>query len=78
MPSTDLLAIDLTEWVAGPDCTKLLADFGARVIKIELSGGDPARKMGPFPGDRPDPECSHKSSRWNSSTISRATTNRPA
>lgn len=57
-PLRDLLVIDLTEWVAGPNCTKLLADFGARVIKIEPPGGDPARKMGPFPGDRPDPECS--------------------
>lgn len=50
--------VDLTEWVAGPNCTKLLADFGARVIKVERPGGDPARRMGPFPGDTPEPECS--------------------
>jgi crotonobetainyl-CoA:carnitine CoA-transferase CaiB-like acyl-CoA transferase len=57
-PLAGLLVLDLTEWIAGPNCTKLLADFGARVVKIERPGGDPARRMGPFPGDRPDPEQS--------------------
>ena len=38
--------------------TKLLADLGARVVKIEKPGGDPARKRGPFREKSPNSECS--------------------
>ena len=50
--------LDLTHQISGPYCTKLLADFGAEVLKIERPGGDPARRMAPFLNDEADPEKS--------------------
>ena len=50
--------LDLSEGIAGPAAAKLLADFGAEVVKIEPPAGDCARTLGPFPGDVPDIEQS--------------------
>ena len=50
--------IDLTHQIAGPYCTKLLADFGADVIKVERPGGDVARRMPPFFHDETDADKS--------------------
>ncbi|MBI2850290.1 MAG: CoA transferase [Chloroflexi bacterium] len=50
-------ALDLTD-EKGLLCGKILGDLGADVIKIERPGGDPARNIGPFYHDEPDPEKS--------------------
>ncbi len=51
--------LDLTHHLCGPYCTKLLADFGCDVIKIERPGtGDLARRLGPFKDDQPGIERS--------------------
>jgi len=50
-------ALDLTD-EKGLLCGKVLGDLGADVIKIERPGGDPARDIGPFYKDTPDPEKS--------------------
>ena len=51
--------VDLTQYIAGPGCTKLLADYGADVIKVERpDGGDPARRLPPFFRDEPHAEGS--------------------
>ena len=56
---SDIRVIDLTQYISGPACTKILADYGADVIKIERPGvGDGARRMGPFYHDDPHPEKS--------------------
>jgi len=55
----DVKVLDLTWYIAGPFCTKLFADFGADVLKVEQPPyGDPTRRIGPFLGDDPDPEKS--------------------
>lgn len=42
-----LLVLDLSAYLPGPYLTQTLADFGARVVKVEPPGGDPARHVPP-------------------------------
>ncbi|WP_271407554.1 CaiB/BaiF CoA transferase family protein [Pseudomonas sp. Q1-7] len=42
-----LTVVDFTQIAAGPTCTMLLADMGARVIKVEAPEGDLGRSLGP-------------------------------
>jgi CoA:oxalate CoA-transferase len=53
-----LKVVELCNLASGPYCTKLLADLGAEVIKIEAPSGDDARRRGPFLKDVPSPELS--------------------
>ncbi len=49
---TGFRVVELSESVAGEYCGKLLADFGAEVIKVEAPGrGSPTRAMAPVLGD---------------------------
>lgn len=60
-PSGALAGLKIIECgglVAAAYATKLLADLGAEVIKVEPPWGDPARQRGPFPTGTPDPDAS--------------------
>jgi CoA:oxalate CoA-transferase len=49
LPLAGLTVIDLSRVLAGPYCTMMLSDMGARVIKVEQPGkGDDSRGYGPF------------------------------
>ncbi|MGB8412050.1 MAG: CoA transferase [Candidatus Binatus sp.] len=56
---SSLKIVEVGEMVSAPYCSKLLADMGAEVVKIERPGaGDRARTRGPYPGDVVHPEKS--------------------
>ncbi len=50
--------LELGHLVSAAYATKLIADLGADVVKIEESQGDRARQRGPFPAGAPHPEKS--------------------
>jgi CoA:oxalate CoA-transferase len=62
MTPTALKGVKILEFcttISGAYCTKLMADLGAEVIKIEAPGtGDGARRKPPFVNDEPHPEKS--------------------
>jgi crotonobetainyl-CoA:carnitine CoA-transferase CaiB-like acyl-CoA transferase len=45
-PLVGLKVLEIGHYIAGPFCTRILADLGAEVIKIEPPGGDPVRGWG--------------------------------
>jgi CoA:oxalate CoA-transferase len=52
-PLSGITIIDLSRILAGPYCTLLMAELGARVIKVEApKTGDDARQYGPFKGGK--------------------------
>ena len=54
-----LRVLEIGSMLSAPYCGKLLADAGARVVKLESPGdGDAARRYGPWPGDIPHTERS--------------------
>src|ERR1700722_3543943 len=56
---SDLKIVELGEMISAPYCTKLFADLGADIIKIEQPRvGDRSRTRGPFPDDEAHPEKS--------------------
>ncbi|MGN5734738.1 CaiB/BaiF CoA transferase family protein [Arthrobacter psychrochitiniphilus] len=51
-PLQGITVVDLSRALAGPYCTALLADMGAKIIKVEsINGGDTARQWPPFQDD---------------------------
>ena len=43
-PLSGVRVVDLSSWIAGGYCTKLLTDGGADVVKVESPQGDPLRR----------------------------------
>jgi len=45
LPLADIRVLDISTVIAGPNCARYFADFGADVIKVERPGGDSVRQM---------------------------------
>jgi crotonobetainyl-CoA:carnitine CoA-transferase CaiB-like acyl-CoA transferase len=56
LPLAGVRVLELAQEISGPFCGKLLAEFGAQVIKVEPPSGDMTRHRAPFAHDQPDPE----------------------
>ena len=55
-PLNGIRIIELAQGIAGPWAGRLLAGYGADVIKVEPPEGDRSRTLGPFPSDGTHPE----------------------
>jgi crotonobetainyl-CoA:carnitine CoA-transferase CaiB-like acyl-CoA transferase len=60
-PLSDILVVDLTRALAGPQAAMMLGDMGARVIKVESAAGDDTRAWGPPWAGDPGPDDPHDS-----------------
>ena len=57
-PLSGIKVLDLSEDIAGSFCARLLADYGADVLKVEPPAGSAMRRVGPYYHDDPHPEKS--------------------
>ena len=53
-PLSGIRVVEFGGGIASSYAGKLLADYGAEVVKVESGSGDPTRHLGPFPGGGPD------------------------
>src|SRR5688500_13877785 len=60
-PLADLVVLDLTRALAGPQAAMMLGDMGPRVMKVESATGDDTRAWGPPWAGDPGPEAPHDS-----------------
>ena len=59
LPLSDVKVLDLMWVMAGPAATRVMADYGATIVRIESTTRiDTARAVGPWIGDEPGPEAS--------------------
>ncbi|HXZ88552.1 MAG TPA: CoA transferase [Candidatus Binataceae bacterium] len=59
LPLKDVKILDFMWVLAGPGITRMLADYGATVVRIEsVQRTDPTRTVGPFQDNKTDPEYS--------------------
>lgn len=57
-PLDGTIVLDLTRWLSGPYCTMMLADAGAKVIKVEPPEGETNRRLEPVVREAGKPDVS--------------------